>query len=255
MFVQDKFAKQKTFKRKGVITSVEVPIDKIDKDVSTGLYNYKILKRSNKLELVKGNNSFVITDTVGINTEVEYSLLFTDEAMFFVIHSGVLYVKDEKGKIIGITNTGTIEKFRGDSKAIVWKNCQQMRSYCNQVVGSRFNLYTDGEKESYVNNLIFRVKSSFKYGMGQLFSFATLSLNTDIGLKKFEYTVKEEKVQRISSYYEEEKKYTKKIDTEKDSSKYIEEDSDDDDVDEYKEFEMYGYSVSDGEDSNLDDDV
>ena len=227
MWVQSKFEKKKKFERNGVIKCVNVPVGKsiIDKR-----YNLKVSKKQKSIDIVDGTNSIIITDEIGISNLVEFSILFIKDAMLFVLHKGVLYVKDKNENIMVVNNKGKVTDFSGDSSVIVWKNRSQMLDYSISVVGGKYHLDSRLEKIHYLDNIILKVTSYFRVNNGNLFGFSVTNLNTDLGLNEFNFVVKESKV--VKKLLESDIKFNRRENSNKDDiDSYIESNSDDESFD------------------------
>lgn len=231
MWIQDKYININKYKRDGVLSYLTLP-----KSTKVREELYKLNIKSKSLDFVKGKDVYIISDEIGISENVSFSYFFVNDFLCIKLIKGNLYVKDENNKVFSINNKNKIVEYTSDIKYIEWKTKSEFEDFSNFFTKNKYNLISEIDKRSYVNNLLFIVETEYKYNVNKLFNFKLKEIKESIG-GSFEFVVKEKVEEKPSTYnillnedkylYEEEKK--------KESKKFSLYPDEDEDIDEYDE--------------------
>lgn len=149
MFLHNDLKKIKSIKRNGELTTVNLPAK------THSSYDILINVKNKELTFIDGESIFIIDEQIGISEESEFTLFFVDKYIVAELQWGRLYLKDNKGKIYYVTETGSVVKRKVNEEKIKWVSKDDLLSYLERLVSIKFNI-PDGNKmlvEKYIDNL------------------------------------------------------------------------------------------------------
>lgn len=185
MWLQEKYKGVKKFTRTGKLTSLTLP-----KDTKMLQSLYELNIKSKSIDFIKGKDTYLITDEIGIADDVEFTFFFNADCLCIKLNKGVLYVKEEDGTVNSVGMKHKIHTSTLKADKIIWKTIEDLKVFANYVVKSKYNLTSDMDVNHYRNNLLFGVKTSFEPSQGNLFTIKFTKISEEIG-GSFKFEVKE----------------------------------------------------------------
>ena len=185
MWIQEKYGGVKKFTRKGKLISLTLPKDT---KVSQSLYELNIKAKS--LDFVKGKDTYILSDEIGIADDVEFTFFFTDDLLCIKLNKGSLYVKETNGAVNTINQKHKMQESTLKPEKVIWKTMADLMVFANYVVKGKYNLVNEMDVKQYRNNLLFTAKASFEPAQGNLFTMKFNKISEEIG-GSFNFEVKE----------------------------------------------------------------
>lgn len=193
MWIQGKYGSLKKFTRGGKLISLTLPKDT---KISQNLYSLNVKAKS--LDFIKGKDTYILSDEIGIADDVEFSFFFLDEILCIQLNKGFLYLKETNGTISSINQKHKIQSSTLKEGKIIWKSLNDLKVFANYVIKDKYNLISEADIKNYRNNLMFTVKSSFESNQGNLFTLKFLKISEEIG-GSFNFEIKEKIEKKISA--------------------------------------------------------
>ncbi len=227
MWIQNGYTEVKKFDRAGILSSLILPKDsKKDNNL------YKLAIKSKNLELVKGSDTYILSNEIGIQDTADFTFFFLNDLLCVKLEKGSLFVKDTDGEIYSINNKHKMTKLTIKEDKLIWKSLNDFIDLTNCMIKDKYNVYSPIELSNYRNNLIFSVRSSYSVTQSCLFTIKFLNISEKIG-GSFEFKVYEGRKPINTDHFEipDEMSANSKAYNKSYSSEGVENEDDDDDAD------------------------
>ena len=195
MWIQEKYKGVKKFTRKGKLASLSLP-----KDAKLSQSSYELNIKAKSMDFIKGKDTYILTDEIGIADDVELTFFFNIEGLCIKLNKGTLYVKEADGTVSSVSMKNKIQTSTLKADKITWKTVDDLIVFANYVIKSKYNLISEMDVRQYRSNLLFTMKTSFEPAQGNLFTVRFTKISEEIG-GSFNFDVKE-KIEKpvVTSY-------------------------------------------------------
>lgn len=235
MYKSKKFRGVSEYKRNGVVNRVIIPqglegLAKHDFDIDAE--TKAVIFNDAKREEVQGGSPYIICSEFGVRSEAIINYFFINGGVVVELSVGVLYMKEEDGSIIEISDDGRVKPSCLDEEDIFWVDYYDyLKHNAKIMVQHKYNLKSH-LVDSYIDNLAFTMSLEYIIAKDNLFRSRTLNYFVDLGVNEFEF-IAYEREEYDNGFVPNQPRKEKGID---DEDPYMNEDLDDeeleDDIDE-----------------------